>query len=269
MSDIIVNTEGHIEGERPDFIPEKFWPSEGPVTASDLISNLSKSYAEAEARISTRESELTPGIEQRVREEILGAMPTSADDYTISIEKITREDGQEFEVNLSPDDPSLVELRNFAYEHKLSNDAVQGLVDLHLKTAAAGIISESDALSEIGDDAKGRADRVNQYLIANLGEETAGELGLLNLTPAAFLGIEKLIGLAKGSSAGSISGEGEIATNAAALQEELEKLEDSEEYWGTGPNHMQNERVRNRVMEIRDILSGGRKHSRRPDGTLA
>jgi hypothetical protein len=269
MNDIVINADGQLEGERPDSIPEKFWPSEGPVAATDLIANLSKSYAEAETRISTRESELTPGIEQRVREDILGAMPTSADDYTISVEKITREDGQEFEVNLSTDDPSLVELRNFAYEHKLSNNTVQGLVDMHLRAAASGIVSESDALSQIGDDAKGRAERVNQYLLTNLGEETAGELGVLNLTPAAFLGIEKLIGLAKGSGGGGIGGEGEISTNTAALQEELEKLEDSEEYWGTGPNHMQNERVRNRVMEIRDILSGGRKHSRRPDGTLA
>lgn len=172
----------------PDGLPSQFWDqSAGQVNMGELI--------KAHTDLAT--------FKQQHDERIAG-LPQKADDYKVewkAPDGFKAPDGLDVAaLKINPDDPRVPALRQFAHEHKLTQDQVSGLVALHVQAQiaefAAAQAEIQGEMKKLGENGPVRVKAAEDYLKANLGKDEYEAMRPFIGHSTAFAALEKLIAMA-------------------------------------------------------------------------
>ena len=250
--------------EKPDFLNEKFWPDGGGEPLS-ILENLSQSYAELETRIRSKEEDISDRLKSEIENSMFEGVPTEASQNNLSLP-------EDFGLEINTEDPLLDDFRQFAHQHKLSQDVGSGIFQLYGNSMKAALPDPEAEKKLIGEDFDGRMSRMEASFKANLDPEDYEAVSSMQLTAKSFRAMEKLASmLAPGGVNHSDFDGGSLPLgdqDAAQLRSKIDELQGSDAYWGQSSNPAEIDRVRNEVGRLQEQLSGGRQRRRQMDGSL-
>ena len=250
--------------ERPDFLNEKFWPDGGGEPLS-ILENLSQSYAELETRIRSKEEDISDRLRSEIENSMFEGVPTEASQYNVSLP-------EDVGFELQEGDPLVDEFKQFAHQHKLSQDVVDGIFSIYGNSKKSSIPNYEEEKKKIGEDFAGRFSRMEATFKANLTPEEYEAVSNVSMDANMFKFME---GYATMIATGGVNhsdfdgGSPPLGDqDAVQLRSKIDELQGSDAYWGQSSNPAEIDRVRNEVGRLQEQLSGGRQRRRQMDGSL-
>lgn len=174
----------------PEGLDAKYWDADaGALKAEDLVRDFTET-----AKWRTDNEARLAAIEEREK-----AVPKDPKDYQVAFpEDAPVVEGFAFEID--PADPLLGELRTFAQKNGLSQEAFSGLLNLRREMERQEFVALRDASAkfreELGPQADQRADAIETFLKATVGDEAAVQLSAVLFNKTQFEAMEKLVSLA-------------------------------------------------------------------------
>lgn len=197
-----VQTEQTVEttvAESPEWLQSKYL-AEGK-TVEESISEQAKAYTELSSKF--------------------GAFTGAPDSYDIVLSDELKDMG----IELSNDDPMLVAAQEFAKESNMSQDGLNGLVNLYAMQQVAEQKAETEykaeQMKELGTNADSRIENIQQWAGANLDAETVAGLEGFATNAGAVKALEQIIKLTGHTSVDS----DESTANNGANAEEVQKMQ--------------------------------------------
>lgn len=174
---------------KPDHLPDEFWRADpGEVDVDALWTAYSMRPDEATLR-----ENLSAELTSKYEAERIANRPETPGDYALEIPEMDLPSGVDMDLSKLVDDPLVEWWRNTAHELGLN----QGQFAEGLKAAATAELSGIEArraeLSKLGDNAKARLERIDGWLTANLGEETAKSVASVLTTARSVEAFERMV----------------------------------------------------------------------------
>lgn len=211
MSDETENTEAQPETQEaaqteapsiPEGFPEKFLRDGQPD-----YNELTKAYAEATKRLSTRTDDLFKQEREKWEQERYAARPEAADKYEVGLPEELQNQGLAIDEN----SPLMQWYRETAFNNGWSQDqfveGVNAFIDYQL-SMAPNVEAE---MQRLGENAQDRVQAVELYLKSNLSEEQFDAVQKVAVSADVVEALETLIGkqnLATVKTEGAESSEG-------------------------------------------------------------
>ena len=199
-------------GERPEYIPEKFWKDGKPD-----IENLAKSYGELETKFTTKTEDLLKTLDAERRK----GLPEAPEKYELKLAE---------DAPVKPEDiadhPAIDFWRKTAFEAGLPpekfNEGVSQIVGI--LTAGPDLEAEAKAL---GENAEQRIGAVSQWVKATVTDaEEFAAIQMLGTTAAGIRALERLMG-----KTGNVSTDDPAPPQPKLTPEKLKSMQADPKYW--------------------------------------
>lgn len=218
-------------GERPGFLPEKFWNAE---TGSPDLEGLSKSYTELEKKFSTRNDDLKKQLAEESAKQRLENRPETADNYEIKVPDGILPDGMTFDA--AADNPLMQWWRGYAYEAGLDQEGFNAGIAAYVRSLAADLPDRDAEIRQLGSDGHARVEAVDLWVNSNVDQRLQPSAKALLSTAEGVQLLEALIGQIRGDTTSRIDNAGRPGVADGALNEaEVLKLQKSDAYWAGDP----------------------------------
>jgi hypothetical protein len=196
QSESTSDTDYEAQG-KPEWMSDRVWSEnfadKGELNMEEVAQFYSKSYENAVNSLHNRKEVLRDEITQEIKDQIKANVPESSNDYEF--------DGTSFEeayglaVNMEPDDPALIQAKTWAFEHGLSQEDFNEMMNLHMQAVTTFFPDwdkESEALGEFADE---RANHLNSWLSKVLSTESYKAMEQLPLSAGVVVALEELMEL--------------------------------------------------------------------------
>jgi len=222
-------------GERPEWMPEKFWNTD---TDSANIENLAKSYSETEKRLGeiTRGGKTSEEWNAETRAEIASELqakrleqrPETADQYKYEMpEGLNLPEGSEWQMDES--DPLLKWWKETSYQNGLNQEQFDAAVKDYVQMQIDSLPNYEQEMKKLGDNASERIKSVNLFSKANFSEETQKALEGFLVDASGVAMMEEIIDLTKNTqinAPGSPMNVVQIKT-----KEQIKQMQRDPRYW--------------------------------------
>ena len=204
---------GSGPGDRPDWCPEKFFdPDVGPRTEVGF-----KAFTELEGKL--REGK--DAFKAELDAEALAATPES---YELKMpEDLQIPD--DVEMTLTAEDPLVSAFFEFAKTEHMSQDTVNSLISMYVKSELAAMPVMKDEIGKLGDYGQDRLLKVQTWLSKSLDDAEMKVIGPMLTSAESIQALEKLM---KISGPGSFDGD---TTGEGLSLEELRSMQNDKKYW--------------------------------------
>jgi hypothetical protein len=200
-------------GERPEWIPEKYWD---PATKKPRIEDLGKAYVSLEAK-------LGKGKEAWESERV-AKRPEAADKYDLAI------DG--FSPEFLAAHPLTPVVREIAFESGLDQEGFKGLAAKVVGALAAAAPKPEEELAKLGENASVRVAAAEHFVTQTFTDPAEREaLALVATTAAGVKVIEKLAALAQGKPLAAVDPVPNPGGAARKTRQEITKMMEDPRYW--------------------------------------
>jgi len=151
-----------------------------------------------------------------------GAFTGAPDEYA---EVVLSDELKELGIEISNDDPMMKAAQEFAKESNMSQDGLNGLVNLYAMQQVAEQKAEAEfkegQLKELGPNANSRIANIQQWANKNLDAETVQGLEQMATSAESVKAIERLISMTRGAAVNP----DEANNNSGASAEDVSKMQ--------------------------------------------
>ncbi len=204
------------EGDRPDWLAEKFW---NPDTKAPRTEILGKAYNELEGKMRGKEDEMRESI----RAEMRAAAP---ENYEVNLSKDLKIPDN-VELDFTSEDPMVKWFFGFAKENGMSQETVDKAINEYVGIEIANMPDVAKEIEKLGDYGQDRMLRVHNWLESSLSDE---QFKQMNPLLSSATQVEALETLMKKSGPGDFEGDG---GSKGLTLEELRTMQDDKRYWQT------------------------------------
>ena len=224
-------------GERPEWLPEKFWNSEND---TPNIENLAKSYSENEKRLGeiTRGGKTVEEWNTEARAEITNELeskrleerPSKAADYKYEMpEGLNLPEGAEW--NMDESDPLLSWWRETAHTNGFNQDQFDAGVKNYIQMQIDSLPNYDAEMKALGSNAEERVNAVNRWSQANFSESTQKSLESFLVEASGVAMMEEIINLTKNTRVNSTGDPSKITQ--VKTKEQIKQMQRDPRYWDT------------------------------------
>ena len=150
-----------------------------------------------------------------------GAFTGAPENYEVSLSDELKEMG----IEIADDDPMMVAAKEFAKDSNMSQDGLNGLVNLYAMQQVANQTADkeyqADQMKELGTNAESRIQNIQQWAGKNLDTETLAGLEGFATNAGAVKAIEQIIKMTGSTSVDA----DETTANNGANAEEVQKMQ--------------------------------------------
>ena len=201
--------------EMPEYLKgmDKFWNQDKGLVE---VEKLSESYRNLEGKLGQRKEELTQELSKELEEQAQAEVPESLDNYKLNVPEDLEEAKHEMEqTNVWKF------LKEEAFNSKLSQPEVDGLVDMYIRAQQADAPDPDEEMRILGDGAKNRVEAVQLWAKKHLDESAYNFVENFCSTANGVKTMEQIMNASAQPSVGDLQG---AAVSSAASESDLKSL---------------------------------------------
>jgi len=201
--------------EMPEYLKgmDKFWNKDKGLVE---VEKLSDSYRNLEGKLGQRKDELSKELSKEIEEQSNAEVPESLDNYKLNVpEDMDEQRTQMEQTNVWKF------LKEEAFNSKLSQPEVDGLVDMYIRAQQADAPNPEEEMSILGDGAKNRVEAVQLWAKKNLDESAYDNVERFCSTAEGVKAMEQIMTATAQPSVGDLQG---ATVSSAASDMDLKAL---------------------------------------------
>ena len=201
--------------EMPEYLKgmDKFWNKDKGLVE---VEKLSDSYRNLEGKLGQRKDELSKELSKEMEEQSNAEVPESLDNYKLNVpEDMDEQRTQMEQTNVWKF------LKEEAFNSKLSQPEVDGLVDMYIRAQQADAPNPEEEMSILGDGAKNRVEAVQLWAKKNLDESAYDNVERFCSTAEGVKAMEQIMTATAQPSVGDLQG---ATVSSAATDMDLKAL---------------------------------------------
>jgi len=201
--------------EMPEYLKgmDKFWNTEKGLVE---VEKLSESYRNLEGKLGQRKDELSKELSKEMEEQVQAEVPESSDNYKLNVpEDMDEQRTQMEQTNVWKF------LKEEAFNSKLSQPEVDGLVDMYIRAQQADAPNPEEEMGILGDGAKNRVEAVQLWAKKNLDESAYDNVERFCSTAEGVKAMEQIMAATAQPSVGDLQG---ATISSAASDMDLKAL---------------------------------------------
>ena len=201
--------------EMPEYLKgmDKFWNKDKGLVE---VEKLSESYRNLEGKLGQRKDELSKELSKEMEEQVQAEVPESSDNYKLNVpEDMDEQRTQMEQTNVWKF------LKEEAFNSKLSQPEVDGLVDMYIRAQQADAPNPEEEMGILGDGAKNRVEAVQLWAKKNLDESAYDNVERFCSTAEGVKAMEQIMTATAQPSVGDLQG---ATVSSAATDTDLKAL---------------------------------------------